>query len=59
MESMQKVISENEKSISNLKKSFDSTGQEMEKLKTKVGQVSISANRFLKQLFQKGGPFYM
>ena len=53
MESMHKMISENEKSVSNLKKSFDSNGQEMEKLKTKVGQVSIFSKPILKQQFHK------
>ncbi len=49
IESMQKIISENEKSVSTLKKSLDANGQELEKLKTKVGQVLILANQFLKQ----------
>ncbi len=57
IESMQKMISENEKSVSTLKKSLDANGQEVEKLKTKVGQVSISANQFLKQLFRNTNHF--
>ena len=41
IESMQKSITENEKTLQNLKKSLDSSNQEIEKLNSKNGQTNL------------------